>query len=66
MNKQAKTYRPGAMGALMDEYERASEELKGVLRTLDQKQFTFIFDPETKDPDCLSVQTIMNHVVRAA
>lgn len=60
-----KTYRPGALGALMDEYERAADDLVTLLNTLDAVTFTQILDNTTKDPDCRSVQTIMNHVVRA-
>jgi len=61
-----KTYRNGPVGALMDEYERASLELKALIRTLSQDDFSRIVDTDTEDEDCRSVQTIMNHVVRAA
>lgn len=60
-----KAFRPGAIGAILDEYERAAEELKTVLMTLSTADYTAIADPETPNPDCISVQTIMNHVVRA-
>ena len=60
-----KIYRPGAIGALLDEYERAAADLKAVLMTLDQAAYIAIVDPDTTDPSCRSVQTIMNHVVRA-
>ena len=60
-----KTYRKGATGALYDEYLRATEELKRLIAGMDTATFVKILDPETKDPDCVSVQTIMNHVVRA-
>lgn len=62
MNKQ---FRIGALGALMDEYERAIEELKVLLQTIDTATFTRILDAQTKDNDCRSVQTITNHVVRS-
>lgn len=61
----AKNYRKGAVGALMDEYERASAELKTILNKISLEDFVKIVDPDTKDEDCRSVQTIMNHVVRA-
>jgi len=60
-----KNYRKGAVGALMDEYERASAELKTILNKISAEDFVKIVDPNTKDEDCRSVQTIMNHVVRA-
>ena len=61
----AKNYRKGAVGALMDEYERAAAELKIILNKISPEDFVKIVDPDTKDEDCRSVQTIMNHVVRA-
>lgn len=60
-----KKYRNGPVGALMDEYERAAEELKNILKGISQNDFIKIVDPDTKDADCRSIQTIMNHVVRA-
>ena len=60
-----KKYRTGAVGALMDEYERAVEELKTILKDIVQQDYVAILDPETEDPDCKSIQTVMNHVVRA-
>ena len=61
----AKTYRQGPVGALMDEYERAAADLLQVIRPLKQTDYEAIADTETKDPDCRSIQTIMNHVVRS-
>ena len=49
----------------MDEYERATEELKNVITSVSQPEYEAIADPDTKDKDCRSIQTIMNHVVRA-
>ena len=61
----AKVYRNGAIGALMDEYERAAGELISLLQTLSQETYVAVLDAATPDPDCRSVQSIMNHVVRA-
>lgn len=58
-------FRPGAIGALMDEYERVAVELKNLLSTISQEEFTKIFDHATTDEDCRSIQTVMKHVVRA-
>jgi uncharacterized damage-inducible protein DinB len=60
-----KYYRPGTIGALMDEYERVSLELKNLLSTINQEEFTKIRDPLTKDEDCRSIQSVMKHVVSA-
>jgi len=60
-----KTFRKGPVGALMDEYERASEELKNVLKLVNQEDYLALVNPETKDPDCKSIQTIINHVIGA-
>jgi uncharacterized damage-inducible protein DinB len=60
-----KPYRNGAIGALMDEYERAASELARLVEQIPDDEFTRVVDPETEDEDCRSVQTIMSHVVRA-
>lgn len=58
-------YRKGAVGALMDEYERAALELKFIVEKVGEADYERVADAETKDADCHSIQTIMNHVVHA-
>jgi hypothetical protein len=61
-----KIYRTnGAIGAILDEYERAIEELISVLKTVSSSELVTIVDRETKDGDCRSIQTILTHVVRS-
>ncbi len=61
-----KTYRTnGAIGALLDEYEKAIIELKVLLGTVSAAELVTIVDEQTKDKDCRSIQTILTHVVRA-
>lgn len=60
-----KTYRKGAVGALMDEYERATAEMTKILESISDEEYARIRDTETKDDDCRSIQTIMTHVVGA-
>lgn len=60
-----KTYRPGAVGALMDEMERASLDLISILENLPADEFEMILDDKTYDEDCRSIKTIMTHVVRS-
>jgi len=55
----------GAIGALLDEYERAIEDLKKVLENISPEQLMKVVDAETEDPDCKSIQTILTHVNRA-
>lgn len=59
------SYRKGAIGALMDEYERAAAELRELVEQIPDDDFVQVVDSQTKDEDCRSVQTIMSHVVRA-
>ena len=49
----------------MDEYERVALELRNLLSTINQEEFTKIRDPFTKDEDCRSIQSVMKHVVSA-
>jgi hypothetical protein len=60
-----KKYRSGAIGAILDEYERAITDLKNVLSDVSKKDLITIVDPNTDDEDCRSIQTIMGHVVRS-
>lgn len=60
-----KTYRKGAVGALMDEYERAATEFRTRISSMTESQYTAIVDTQTTDANCHSVQTIMSHVVSA-
>lgn len=60
-----KTYRQGAVGALMDEYERAAAELLTILNGITDEEYERIRDTKTQDEDCRSIQTIMTHVIRA-
>ncbi|MEO8116112.1 MAG: DinB family protein [Bacteroidota bacterium] len=60
-----KKYRKGFVGAMMDEYERASMELLDVVKNISQDVFIKIMDTETTDQNCISIQAVMNHVVKA-
>lgn len=58
-------YRQGAVGAMMDEYERAARELAALLGSLDAAAFDRMRDRDTTDPNCHSIRTVAEHVVRA-
>jgi len=60
-----RTYRTGSVGAMMDEYERASEELIRVLESISDEDYERVRDLKTQDESCRSIQTIMTHVVGA-
>jgi len=60
-----KSYREGAIGALMDEYERAVWELRRLVEQIAEGDAMRVVDTQTEDEDCRSVQTIMSHVVNA-
>src|SRR5690349_2077114 len=59
-----KEYRTGGLGAMMDEYERVTDELLAVLSRVDTQRFEQIIDPAAPD-HARSIQAIMSHVVRA-
>ena len=65
MKKTLDDYRKGAIGALMDEYERAAFELKSVLHTIGDTDYIRIADARTENENCRSIQIIASHVVRA-
>lgn len=60
-----KTYREGAVGALLDEYERAINDLQQVIADISDDELITIIDAETSDSNCKSIQTILAHVVSA-
>ncbi|MFN0279677.1 MAG: DinB family protein [Pyrinomonadaceae bacterium] len=60
-----KTYRKGAVGAMMDEYERAAAEFRALIGGLSEEQYSRVVDAETADENCRSVRTVMSHVVAA-
>ncbi|CAM1374489.1 DinB family protein [Tenacibaculum xiamenense] len=53
----------GAIGAILDEYEKTIIELNDVIQGIPQKQLIATVDFQTKDEDCKSIQTILTHVV---
>ncbi len=55
----------GAIGALLDEYEKSIQELKVVINGISGDDLVEIVDAKTKDEDCKSIQTILTHIVRA-
>lgn len=63
--KNLADYRKGAAGALIDEYERAAFELKEIVQSIDESDYSRLADAETKNEDCRSIQTIASHIVRS-
>lgn len=60
-----RTFRPGAVGALMDEYERAASALVSVISGLTDAEFERLRDTRTEDEDCRTIQSVVGHVIRA-
>ena len=59
-----KIYRPGGLGAMMDEYERSAGELTRLLQEISESDFIAEHLNETQGHR--SAQSIMRHVLRAA
>ncbi len=49
----------------MDEFERAIEELTQLIETLSDDEFETVRNPGSGDEQFRSIQTVVNHVVRA-
>jgi uncharacterized damage-inducible protein DinB len=58
-----KNLRSGSVAAVMHEYERAIDDLKQVIKDITPAKLSAIVDPDTENPNCLSIQTILTHVV---
>ncbi len=61
-----KQFRKGAIGALLDEYERAITDLKELINTIPDQLLPVIIDSKTSDENCKSMQSILTHVVNSA
>lgn len=55
----------GAVQALLDEYQRAINELKELIAGFTTAQLVKLVDPHTLDQNCKSFQRILSHVVSA-
>ena len=55
----------GAIGALLDEYEKSLNELIAGMKDVSKENLIQIVDSHTKDDDCRSIQTILTHVVQS-
>jgi len=53
----------GAIGALLDEYEKSIIELKNVISPISKEELVTIADKTTEDPECKSIQTVLTHVI---
>ncbi len=61
-----RTYRSnGAIGALLDEYERAIVDLQQLLDSISPIQLSFVVGSTAEGSDCKSIQSVLTHVVRA-
>jgi uncharacterized damage-inducible protein DinB len=60
-----KLFRKGAVGALLDEYERTVLELQSCITNVTDTRLATIVDADTTDENCRSIQTILTHVVHS-
>jgi uncharacterized damage-inducible protein DinB len=60
-----KNFREGAIGALLDEYEKAVVELQSIISDIPDSSLLKIIDNDTTDENCRSLQSILSHVVYA-
>jgi uncharacterized damage-inducible protein DinB len=65
MNTPNPSLRTGAIGAILDEYEKALHELYALIRPLSDAALLQVRDAHTEDVNCKSIQTVLAHCVRA-
>ena len=63
MKKSLEDYRKGAIGSILDEYERTLIELKLLVENVSETDYLRVVEGESEH--CHSIEVIMNHVVRA-
>jgi uncharacterized damage-inducible protein DinB len=54
-----------AVKTLLLEYEKAIVELQNLIQDISQNDLICIVNPETENPDCISIQAILTHIVGA-
>ena len=59
------THRVGALGAMMDEYERAVRELNQFVGPLKQEAFLHVRDADSTDENSRTIQSVVKHVIQA-
>lgn len=52
-----------AVNALLAEYTKTIIELQQTIRDIPETDLAYIVDPDTQNPDCKSIQTVLAHVV---
>lgn len=55
----------GAIGAILDEYEKSLNELIVTIEDISTNQLIKVVDHETIDEDCKSIQNILAHIVQS-
>ena len=65
MNQKNNFRNNGAIGALLDEYEKSINELIDTISDLSQEQLIKVVDFETNNEDCKSIQSILTHVIQS-
>ncbi|MEE9437453.1 MAG: DinB family protein [Saprospiraceae bacterium] len=63
MNRLNKYRKNGAIGALLDEYEKSISALILVIEDIKECDLIKIVDTKTKDEDCKSIQSILSHTI---
>jgi uncharacterized damage-inducible protein DinB len=58
-------YRQGAVGALLDIYDKAITDLKNAIKNIPDDALPKIIDSITTDENCRSLQSILTHVVHS-
>ena len=59
------TYRVGALGAMMDEYERAMRELTQLVGPLSQVAYLQVREADSPVENSHTIQSVVNHVLQA-
>lgn len=59
------SYKSGPVNALLRAYQKVIDEFSKVLSVINEEEYLFLVDPNSEDKDCISIQTIISHVVHS-
>lgn len=55
--------RKAVIAALLDEYDNVINDLKNNISGINDSDLTKILDAETKNKDCISIQSVLTHII---
>jgi hypothetical protein len=63
MRGNSKSILTVSISALLSEYKKAIDELINIIKPIGKIQLSTTVDNTTNNPDCISIQSILSHII---